>query len=255
MSARREHAETDRLLEAVLAGRAEGTTAALIRDGLALEVPAATRARHLAALTREAPAATVTRPASRPFRVRATVAGLAAASILVLGSSSAIAASSGAVPGDSLYGLKRAVERVGLAMHRDPGSRAEFHLRLAGRRLAEAEALVAGGHGAGGAYRGYERALAAAEANALEAAGLGHDVEALLDHIRAAISKHVDRLSALLAQVPEQAQDAIQRAIDRAAEARDRVLQGRLQHGPPETPGRGKPTEAPGNSGQAPGRR
>lgn len=51
-------------------------------------------------------------------------------------------ASSDAVPGDHLYSVKLAGERLRLALARDETAQAELHLRLAGERLEEAEALV-----------------------------------------------------------------------------------------------------------------
>jgi hypothetical protein len=250
---RREREELDKALDRVVAGDAGALpVAAYVRAGLMLEVPEDTIARHLAALARRS----VT-PALRPVRrarVRITIAGLAAAVVVALGGASAIAASSSALPGEPLYGLKRSVERVGLAMHRGDSSRAEFHLKLATRRLAEIQALIAAGLDASEASAAFEAELAAAESHTLSAQSLGQDTSALLEHIQAEFSKHIGRLTDLLVQVPAEAQDAIRHAIERTSKAEERVLEGRRGGGgKPSSPGRGSPPATPGASGAAPG--
>ncbi|MFO7882959.1 MAG: IS200/IS605 family accessory protein TnpB-related protein [Kosmotogaceae bacterium] len=76
---------------------------------------------------------------------RLAVPTLAALSVIFLVgvlSVGAVYASSDAVPGDHLYAVKLAGERLRLALARDETAQAELHLRLAGERLEEAEALV-----------------------------------------------------------------------------------------------------------------
>lgn len=248
--------ELDRALDRVVAGDAGAhPVAAYVRVGLMREVAPETLERHLSSMTLEARRPAVVQvavPGRRATRVRIATAGLATAVLVALGASSAIAAADAALPGQPLYGLKRAVERMGLAMHRGESSRAEVHLRLAARRLAEIQALLAAGQTAASVYGDYEAALAAAESHTLAAESLGLDLGALLDHVEDAISKHVDRLSDLLTQVPAEARDAIQHAIDRASQTQERVLKGRSgEHGKPSGPGR--PT-SPGSSGSTPGR-
>jgi hypothetical protein len=77
--------------------------------------------------------------ASRPVRRR--VAGLTAAMVASAGVVGLVASSASAVPGEMLYPVKRSVESVELALHRDDASRGSFQLRQAAERLAEAREL------------------------------------------------------------------------------------------------------------------
>lgn len=74
------------------------------------------------------------------FRLAAAV--VLSAGLLVGG---LVAASAQSLPGDPLYGVKREVERVQLALTLDPAANARLRLELANRRLAEAEQLSAQG--------------------------------------------------------------------------------------------------------------
>lgn len=95
-------------------------------------MPATTRT------TRSAPARE-----SRPVRRR--VATLTAAMVASAGVVGIVASSASAVPGEMLYSVKRSVESVELALHRDDASRGSFQLRQASERLAEARELSANG--------------------------------------------------------------------------------------------------------------
>lgn len=87
------------------------------------------------------PVATVV-AAPRTSGVRRRVARLSAAAIVAVGGVGIVASSAQAVPGDMLYGVKRSVESVELALHRSDASRGEFQLEQARERLAEAEHLA-----------------------------------------------------------------------------------------------------------------
>ena len=76
---------------------------------------------------------------SRPVRRR--VATLTAAMVASAGVVGIVASSASAIPGDMLYPVKRSVESVELALHRDEASRGSFQLRQASERLAEAREL------------------------------------------------------------------------------------------------------------------
>ena len=80
---------------------------------------------------------------TRPVRRR--IAGLTAAMVASAGMVGIVASSASAVPGEMLYPVKRSVESVELALHRDEGSRGSFQLRQAAERLAEARELSANG--------------------------------------------------------------------------------------------------------------
>jgi hypothetical protein len=62
--------------------------------------------------------------------------------VTLLGSATAASASSQALPGDSLYGVKRAVESVRLALALSAADSAQLRVQFAQRRLTEAQALL-----------------------------------------------------------------------------------------------------------------
>jgi ABC-type transporter Mla subunit MlaD len=188
-------------------------------------------------------------PPVRKPRFRLAVAGLIGAAFLMLGGGTAIAMSSSAIPGDPLYGVKRAIERISLAMHRDPVSRANLHLQFANNRLQEVAALTLAGKNPEALADDLEAELDAAEHDALQAQGLGKDAEAILAHVQAMISKHVTVLTNVLDKVPDQAKDAIQHAIDNAEKA-----QAKVQHGRQNGNSGKKPSSSPGRQRSSPGR-
>ena len=73
-------------------------------------------------------------------RRRMTIVAAFVATALGLGSITS--ASAAALPGEGLYPIKRAAERVELAFHRGLADRGAFKLELAERRLDEARALA-----------------------------------------------------------------------------------------------------------------
>ncbi len=84
-------------------------------------------------------------PAREARPVRRRVAGLTAAMVASAGVVGIVSSSASAVPGEMLYPVKRSVESVELALHRDDASRGSFQLRQASERLAEARELSANG--------------------------------------------------------------------------------------------------------------
>ena len=78
----------------------------------------------------------------RPHQVRRGVAAVAA--LALLGGAGAAVASTRAVPGDHLYGLKRGIEHVQLSLARGDVGRGGELLEQADARLGEAQALAAG---------------------------------------------------------------------------------------------------------------
>jgi uncharacterized protein DUF5667 len=207
---------------------------------------------HLEALRGDRGLTVVLAPPMRRRGTRFAAMALVGAIFLTLGAGSAVAASSGALPGDPLYGLKRAVERISLAMHRDAGSRASLCLEFAQTRLEEVQTLVGSGQDASGIVADFQHDVACAESEAEHAVALGQDGDALLAHVQEMISKHVDVLNTVLGKVSDQARDAIQRAIDNAKKAQDKVTDARSH-----TRGGGqvnRPATPPGKGGNAPSR-
>ncbi len=256
MRARRSHAQLDRLLDRLVAGEgpeATGDLAPLLhpaqvaRATLVRQVPENVRSAHLAALRADRARNIVVPVRGARARFRPARIAMVAAIVAVLGCGSAVAASANALPGDALYGIKIATEKVSLAMHRDPVGRAALHLQFASTRAQEVQELLAAGRSPSKALEALEDELAAAEEEALNGRALGRDVDALLAHVQAMYDKHIAVLTGVLDQVgSDQAKAAIQRAIDRANEHKANVHKGK-----PDDPG--KPGD-PGNSGGAPGR-
>jgi hypothetical protein len=87
------------------------------------------------------PADVKSAPAREHRPIRRRVAGLTAAMVASAGIVGIVASSASAVPGEMLYPVKRSVESVELALHRDDASRGSFQLRQAAERLAEAREL------------------------------------------------------------------------------------------------------------------
>jgi hypothetical protein len=78
--------------------------------------------------------------------LRRGLAGVAAAVVLATaGSGAAVVAAQDAQPTDPLYGLKTAVEQQQLALASSPEARAHLRVRIASRRLSEAERAIDAG--------------------------------------------------------------------------------------------------------------
>lgn len=228
-SVRSDRNALDRALDRLVSGRpSEGAgrieplveTAALARRWLLAEVRPDTANRHLASI-RAATAdrtavAVAVRAEARPRR-RGLAIALAATMLTALSASQVAFASADAVPGDALYGIKRAVERLNLAVHLDPASDAGLHTEFAARRLAEIEALIASGrpHLIGDTLQAFGSSLDSALASVEEAGG----PDDLRAHVLGRLQIHLDRLRELESLVPEQARDAIANAILRSSRA------------------------------------
>lgn len=107
---------------------------------------AALRARLVQETSQRSPVAqvpaqrTAAAQESRSHRIRQAVAALTA--VAIVGGAGAAAASSGAVPGDSLYGLKRGLETAQLSLAGSEMARGRELLGQADARLGEAEKLA-----------------------------------------------------------------------------------------------------------------
>jgi Domain of unknown function (DUF5667) len=82
------------------------------------------------------------RSAVAGLRGRVVFVGAAAAAALLAIASGGVLASSNALPGDTLYPVKRVAESAGLALTFDEASRARRHLEIAATRLSEVEQLA-----------------------------------------------------------------------------------------------------------------
>lgn len=81
---------------------------------------------------------------ARQRDVRRRAAVITAALVASAGTVGLVGSSASAVPGEMLYPVKRGMENVQLALHRDDASRGEFQLARASERLAEAKTLAVG---------------------------------------------------------------------------------------------------------------
>lgn len=197
------------------------------------ELPDELAARHVAELVEAstswgarsstswgARASTTWRPRRGTVR---TVVGTGVLAATMLGGVS-VAAASSALPGDTLYGLKTARERVVVALAQPGDERAAVHLGIARTRLAETTELLTRGRSDLGI-----KTLARADAALAAATAAGSD--AIDDRADDQLANRVAVLTALLdGGLPEQAADAAREAIERA-----------IAHetGRPEEPGNG----------------
>jgi predicted transcriptional regulator len=248
MTLRHASDELDRALDRLVEGRPAVSDPALrplllvaeeARAALHLEVSADVAERHLALLS-EIDVAPARQRWSR--RKKAAVVLLAAA--LALGTMiETAAASTNALPGELLYPVKRAIEALDLAIHRDPVSRAKLHLEFAQRRLQELNDLLALRQigqkvDVGAAMRSYTAEVTDLENDVMR--GLGRDSSALLAHVEDELNKHLTVLADIRDRTSSpQARDAIERAIERAQTAEQDVQKNQSKdHGKP----RGNPS-------------
>jgi hypothetical protein len=217
-------------------------TARAAREALSLEVPDDVARTHLAALL-DLPTIERTKP-----RHRIALVLLAAVISVVLIGGAAAAASGSAVPGDLLYPVKRAVEKIELIVHRDPASRAQLHLQFAQRRLTELSTLLAMRYlgekvDVGAAMSAYKSEVAQAQ-QALAADKSDPGYQALLASVDLQLQRHLVVLAALRdGEQPGPATIAIQNAIARANTARANVSKSR--GGKPATKPKPSPSRSP----------
>jgi hypothetical protein len=135
-------------LAAQQSGADEEIVTAALTGAFAAPVAAEVRAEHLTAIRAAAEAPTTDNVVPlRRFTQRVgrhAVAAVVAVSTMA-GGTGVAAASTDALPGEMLYPVKRAVEQVMLTAAWTPSAEARVQTRLAARRLAEVERLLAGG--------------------------------------------------------------------------------------------------------------
>lgn len=110
--------------------------AALLQSAYAERVDMEMAARHLWMIHRAADALR----SRRVVGTRKALVAMLAGSMLFMSSGGALAASSNALPGDVLYGVKRGVEQARIVLTVSRQGDARLHLALAKRRMAEASA-------------------------------------------------------------------------------------------------------------------
>jgi len=182
------------------------------------------------------------------------LAGLALALALALiGSSIGVAsAAAGSLPGDELYGVKRGLEELSLALSASSAGDAALLLDFAERRMAEAQALIDIGRedDVPAALAGYERELARLLARE-------DQDEDSLSRLEAAIERHERALNRVLERGAARARQAAQRALERSRQGREQIEQQRQSQRPENVPpGQLRRTPSPEGeeSGLPPGR-
>ncbi len=174
--------------------------------------------------------------------------------LFLLGGGTTVAARS-SLPGDILYPVKRATERLNFLVVRGPVERADLHLELAGKRTEELEIITY-------RNRGVEEGLV--EDMALETERALAEVEEVPERKQEPLFLKLMELTArqqevlrrVYGQVPEQAQSAIERAMEvsqrgheRAAQAvkkgEKEIIPTPTPKGPAEGPKQEKKPEAP----------
>lgn len=151
----------------------------------------------------------------RPHWARALVAIGMSAVLLLSTLGVGVAAAEGTLPGETLYPLKRGFEEARLLLSFDDTTEVQLLAEFSDERLREIEGLIAAGRAeslepAAEAYTDSMQRLAQAVAE-----NPGAESAAAFDERTAA---HLEVLQRVEGQVPPQAQEAIQRAIDRSAE-------------------------------------
>ncbi len=150
-------------------------------------------------------------------------------------------ASDAAAPGDMLYGLDRAIERVRLNMAANGEDVIALRLAFAEERLKEVEDRVAAGDldNTQAALEYYDAEISALAE--LVAGQDGFDEQAHIELVNAALSQHNEVLQRVLEKVPEQAKEAIQNAIEK----QDKVRGNLKDKDKPEKPDKPDKPEKP----------
>lgn len=193
-----------------------------VTEALRARVPERAAARHVAMLRAEAGRGNVV--VLGRLRRRLVVTGLAAA--LVLGSVPVAWGADGSVPGDVLYGVDRALERVELAVTRTPEAKAKRSLEMVAERLKEIGELERRGD-LDRIAKTAEDAVDTGE-RAVELASGDPEVQAT---VREAVAKHLARLA--------EVRDALA-AKGKAAQAALDAIERVIERGTPGGPGSGK---------------
>ncbi len=159
-----------------------------------------------------------------------------------------VRASASSLPGDRLYGIKRANEQIQLVISLSVDGDRRLLLEFVEKRLEEVEALLELER-----YDDIEGALNGLD-DSLEAlseidASTEDEVPGSFAHVEEKLEKHIQVLQAVLEKVPENAKPAIEKALERSSHSREviqRVKSG--DHPSNEAPGQLKKDSEEQNS-------
>lgn len=220
---------------------AERAHSLLIPDGPAPKFVAAAEAR-LVRRIRESERKDRIAAQAHPFsaflaRIPAAAAALAAAAIVLLGTGWGVsAASAQALPGDPLYSVKRGLEETSLALSFTDTGDVALLAQFADKRIAEIEQLAGEGRPADldTGLGEYEQVLIRLDAAVAKLPAQSNAVQ--LDNIQMQLERHAGVLAALRDKLPEQAQGAIDRVIERSKKSKDLIEQLQGSQGPDNLP-------------------
>jgi hypothetical protein len=149
--------------------------------------------------------------------------------VLLLGMMSlgVVYAASESLPGDSLYAVKLAGERVRLALSFSEINDAKLHLRSASERLEETATLVErdGTDDVQPLMQEYAAQVQAASRILHRQRARGMDVTSLSRHLHRQLTQHEAVLSRLREEVSEEARSAVEQALAASREAQIRALE------------------------------
>ena len=141
-----------------------------------------------------------------------------------LPASASAATSPGVKPGSFFYFFDTTFEKIGLFFTFSPENKARKALEYADERLAEAEAVTENAEAVKTAITNYESNIAFAEEKSKDV-GDKEKAEALLTSIADNTSKHQEVLTAVLVKVPDEAKEAITRAIEASRKGHEEAMQ------------------------------
>lgn len=141
-----------------------------------------------------------------------------------LPASASAATSPGIKPGSIFYFFDITFEKIGLLFTFSPEKKAEKALKYADERLAEAGAVTDNAEAVKTAITNYESNIAFAEEESKDV-GDKEKAEALLTSIADNTSKHQEVLTDVLAKVPDEAKEAITRAIEASRRGHAEAMQ------------------------------
>ena len=182
-------------------------------------------------------------PRKRIWRPAYSLASILVVFALLMTSVGVAYASSDALPGDVMYGVKRGIEEARLALTWSPTGDSELLMGFADERLAEIESLIAAGR-----EEDIEVSLAGYEDIIDHLVNLAEEiplsaVPGSLEHVVTNINRHIDTLERVRAQVPAAAQKGIDRALDHSRHGQEVIQQVRAGESPSDlAPGQQKKT-------------
>jgi exonuclease VII small subunit len=176
--------------------------------------PTFLRASHARVVAKVSSKSRTTAPGRRfSFRPAYVALVLTLAAVLFGSGFGVFSASAASLPGDPLYGVKRAGEELQLALTFSPAGDKDLLLDFAQKRLDELQALIDEGR-----YDDLDRALAEFDRQMERIGAQTPDParEAKYEHLQEQLAKHIQTLERVRDQVPENAQPSIEKALERS---------------------------------------